>query len=780
MSLSKLLEEERADTVRYDGPVGGWGSAEGMAKVEETALAGPGALLALADQNKPEGTMCPSCAWAKPPNPGNIEFCENGAKATIWDLTSLRIGPEFFSQHSVAELATWSEFDLERVGRLTHPMRYDAALDHYVETTWDEAYAAIGRELCKLAPTDVTFYASGKAALEASYLYALFARMYGHNNLPDSSNMCHETTSVALKKVIGSPVGTCTLDDLEHCDAIFYVGQNPGTNSPRILHPLKKAVERGCKIVVINPLKEKGLIEFADPKSPWQMSVGAPTPIASQYLQIRSGGDIAALTGIAKHVMALTAAADPRLLDRDFIDQHTANFEEWATFVAATSWEEIEAQSGVSREEMERAGATYANANSVIGIYGMGLTQHVHGSQSIAALVNLLLLRGNIGRAGAGCQPIRGHSNVQGQRTVGITEKPELAPYDKYRSLFGFEPPAHKGHTTVDFISSLLKGEARGYIGLGGNLARAVPDQYSVAQAWAHMDLTVHIATRLNRTHLLPGRSSWLLPCLVRAEEDIQASGPQQVSVEDSFSHVYGSIGKRAPASPHLRSELAIVCNLAKATLPANPLWKWDDWIADYRTVRQLISQTWPDQFGEMETRMNKPGGFYRGNPAHDREWKTESGKAEFTVPTALNATGLDDNPGRYCLMTVRSNDQFNTTVYGLSDRLRGIEGTRMVVMMSPEDIAEEGLSEGDVIALVGDGKDDTERRVEGLRVVPYDIPRGCLAGYFPELNPLSPLSRHDELSKTPAAKSIPVRLEATNGPRPAPFADRLPLAEFS
>ena len=750
--------------VHYDGPVGGWGSAEGILAVETIALAGPGALDTLAHQNKAGGTMCVSCAWAKPPQPHIAEFCENGAKATIWDLTSARCGPEFFAQHSVAELSQWSEFDLERQGRLTHPLRYDARLDRYIETSWDEAFAAIGAELRKLDPKTTTFYASGKAGLEASFLYALFARIYGHNNLPDSSNMCHETTSVALKKVIGSPVGTCRLEDFEHCDAIFYVGQNPGTNSPRILHPLKDAVERGCKIIAFNPLKERGLIEFADPQNPWQMTLGRPTPLASQYVQVSPGGDIAALTGVAKHVLELDAAArvagETPVIDDSFLAEHTQGLEDWRAFVEATSWADIERDAGVSRAELERAAATYATAKSVIGIYGMGLTQHVHGSQAIGALVNLLLLRGNIGRRGAGCQPIRGHSNVQGQRTVGITEKPELAPMAQYRELFGFEPPMERGNNTVAFVERLIAGEAKGFIGLGGNLARAVPDWERVAKAWRGMSLTVHVATRLNRTHLLPGKSAWILPCLVRAEQDMQATGAQQVSMEDSFSQIYGSIGKRTPASLQLKSELAIVCGLAKASLPRHSLWRWDDWNGDYRIVRAFIAKIWPEQFSDMEERMNAPGGFYRGNAARERTWKTHSGKAEFTTPTTLDATGLDRRSGRFRLITLRSNDQFNTTVYGLSDRLRGIEGDRMVVMMSPQDMAEAGLTAGQKVTLVTDLDDGHVRRVAALTVTPYDLPGGALVGYFPELNPLSPLSRYDLESHTPAAKAIPVRIE--------------------
>jgi molybdopterin-dependent oxidoreductase alpha subunit len=744
----------------YDHPTGGWGSLEGMAKVEIESKAGPSVLQTLATQNKAEGHMCTSCAWAKPPDPHVAEFCENGAKATIWDLTSKRCAPEFFAEHSVSSLRTWSDHELEAVGRLTEPLRYDAASDRYVRVSWDEAFTAIGRALQQLPPKSTTFYASGKAALEPSYLYALFARMYGHNNLPDSSNMCHETTSVALKKVTGSPVGTCQFEDLKHCDAIFYLGQNPGSNSPRILHPLKDAVERGCKIVVFNPLKERGLIEFADPQNPWQMTFGKPTKIAHQYLQLKPGGDIAALMGVCKRVIELDRLTHDGVLDRTFLNEHTHGFKELIEKLEATSWREIEHHSGLARMELEQAGDTYAEARAVIGIYGMGLTQQVHGSQAIGMLVNLLLLRGNIGRKGAGCQPIRGHSNVQGQRTVGITEKPELVPVEKLQELFGVATPTEQGHTTVDFLKALLAGEAKGYIGLGGNLARAVPDQSRVHEAWGNMELTAHVATRLNRTHLLPGKLSYVLPCLVRAEEDMQASGPQTVTIEDSFSHIYGSIGRRAPASEHLKSEVAIVAGLAKATLPPNPRWQWDAWTSDYARIRELIAATYPEQFHDMSARMNQPGGFYRGNKAHERIWQTESKKAEFTVPTVLNACSEDEAPGRFTLVTLRANDQFNTTIYHDSDRLRGLSGNRMIVLMSPMEMQRAQLSEGELVTLTTDYSDGIVREVSGLTVTPYDLPDGCLAGYFPELNPLVPLDHHDQASKTPAAKGVPVRIQ--------------------
>lgn len=775
MSHSANIDDSRAESPEpepkeYDGPTGGWGSLAGMVKVELTSKAKAGVLATLAEQNKPEGYMCTSCAWAKPPQPHVAEFCENGAKATIWDLTSKRCTPDFFAEHTVSELQTFGDHDLELVGRLTTPLRYDAATDRYTPIDWEEAFKEIGAALRSMEPESVTCYASGKASLEASYLYALFARMHGHNNLPDSSNMCHETTSVGLKKVIGSSVGTCTFEDLQHCDAIFYFGQNPGTNSPRILHPLQKAVDRGCKIIVFNPLREKGLLEFTNPQSPWQMTLGQATKLAHQYLQVRAGGDIAAILGLCKHLLALDRTAHEQggveVLDREFLNEHTHGLDEFIACVERTSWEEIERHSGVTRTELEEAAIIYAQSRAVIGIYGMGLTQHVHGSQAIGLLVNLLLLRGNIGRQGAGCQPIRGHSNVQGQRTVGISEKPELVPLDTLRELFDFEPPTQQGHTTVDFLKAVLDGSAKAFIGLGGNLARAVPDHRRVHAAWRNMELTVHVATRLNHTHLLPGQRAYLLPCLVRAEEDRQRSGPQTVTVEDSFSHIYGSMGRREPASDQLRSEVAIVAGLAKATLPPHPRWRWDDWSGDYRLIRELIARTYPDEFHDMNERMHEAGGFYRGNSAHDRIWQTDSGKAQFTVPTVLNASDATDAPGEFTLMTLRSNDQFNTTIYGYSDRLRGLEGNRMILLMSPTQMQRLGFLEGELVTLTTVCDDGIAREVSGLAVTPYALPDSCLAGYYPELNPLVPLSHHDQLSKTPAAKGVPVRVRRDTSER--------------
>lgn len=754
---SRMTPAEEAAAIDVPEPAGGWGSLKGIALTELSQAAGPGALETLSHLNKPDGTACVSCAWIKPPVPAALEFCENGAKATLWDLTSARATPEFFASNTVTALRQRSAYALEKEGRLTDPLRYDPPTDRYLRTTWAEAFAAIGSNLKQTPPEAMTFYASGKAALEPSYLYAAFARMLGHNNLPDSSNMCHETTSVGLKKVIGSPVGTCQIEDFEHCDAIFYLGQNPGTNSPRILHPLQEAVKRGCKIVTFNPLKEAGLVEFINPQSPLEMLTGKATRLSHLYLQVRPGGDIAALMGVCKHVLA-RADRERGLLDDRFLADHTDGFAAFRARVEATGWPALEEASGVTRAEMEAAGDVYAEAKAVIGIYGMGLTQQVHGSEAIGLLINLLLLRGNIGRLGAGCSPIRGHSNVQGQRTVGITEKVALAPVEKYREVLGLETPHQDGHNTYAFLEALLAGRNRVYLGLGGNLAMAVPDHGPVHQAWSQMDMTVHIATRLNHTHLLPGKESWILPCLVRSEKDMQGSGNQFVSIEDSFSHIYSSKGKRTPASENLMSETAIICQLAKASLPFHPRWLWDDWHADYARIRDLIAQTYPDEFFDMEARMHVPGGFYRGNDARERIWHTASGRAEFTDPTALNAGPQSD---ALRLITLRSNDQFNTTIYGHSDRLRGLEGERTVVLISKAEMARLGLDEGQRVTLVTAMEEDRRRAVAGLKVVAYDLPDGCVAGYFPELNPLVPLSLRDRLSDTPASKAIPVRIEA-------------------
>ncbi|QYE36107.1 FdhF/YdeP family oxidoreductase [Polymorphobacter sp. PAMC 29334] len=749
----------KPDFTPYAGPAGGWGSLRSVAEILPREGNVVNVSRELLRQNKTDGFACVSCAWAKPANAHPAEFCENGAKATAWELTSHRADGKFFTGHKVADLLGWRDYDLEQQGRLTEPLRYHAASDRYLPIPWATAFAEIGAELNMLDPQSVVFYASGRASLETSYMYGLLARMYGNNNLPDSSNMCHETTSVALKTRIGVPVGTTKLEDFEHCDAIFFFGQNVGSNAPRLLHPLRSAVKRGCTIVTFNPLVERGLERFTDPQNPFEMATRGETRISAQYHQVRAGGDIAVLMGMCKY----TIEADDRtgdVLDHEFIAEHCHGFDDFAAAARATTWESIEAASGLPADDIRAAAEVYASAKRVIGIYGMGLTQHVHGIENVEMIVNLLLLRGNIGREGAGVCPVRGHSNVQGQRTVGISEKPELVPLDKLKTQFGFEPPRTKGLNTVEACEGVLDGSVKAFIGLGGNFLRAVPDSGQVEPAWRKQRLTVHVATKLNRGHLVPGEVSYILPCLGRTEKDVQATGPQSVSVEDSTSCIHGSVGEREPASPHLLSEAAIVAGIAEATLTPNPKLPWAEWVGDYSKVRDAIAETYPHFFADFNAKLFTPGGFYKGNKARDRHFETASGKAEFAVPKMLDAAGFADAPGLMRLITLRSNDQFNTTVYGYYDRFRGVKGTRDVLFISPADMAVHGLKEGDIVSLRTEYGDGVERRLGGLRVTPYSLPTGCIGTYYPEANVLIPLAHHAEQSFVLAAKSVPVRIE--------------------
>lgn len=752
----------------YTHPAGGWGSVHSVGRSlthEGVPLSGSRILW---HQNKPDGFACVSCSWAKPAKPHPFEFCEEGAKATTWEITSHRCTPEFFAQNTVTALESCTDHALEEQGRLTHPLRYDAATDKYVPVEWADAFREIGAELQKLDPKSVVFYSSGRASLEASYMYALFARLYGNNNLPDSSNLCHESTSVGLPLSIGVPVGTVTLDDFEHTDCILFFGHNTGVNSPRMLHPLQRCAKRGVPIVIFNPLRERGFERFTNPQSPVEMLSGSSTPISSQYHQIKVGGDKAALMGICKSVFELDdaarAAGRERVLDVEFIAEHTHDFAAFEAAVRAAEWEELEWRSGLTRFAMEAAAAVYSRAKAAMIAYGMGLTQQVSGVENVQILVNLLLLRGNIGKPGAGVLPIRGHSNVQGQRTVGITEKPELVPSDKLRELYDFEPPQEKGLNCVEACEKILQGEVSAMFQLGGNLVRALPDHGPLLPAWRKMRLTVQIETKLNRSCLVHGEISYILPCLGRIEIDHQASGPQALSVEDSTACIHGSRGFAAPASEHLRSEPWIIAEMAKATLPPNPKIDWDAWVADYSRVRDAIERTYPEIFREFNKRMWQPGGFHRPLAARHREWKTKSGKANFITPKNLT-DNIDIDPARrdvFQLSTFRSQGQFNTTVYSYRDRFRGVKDTRMVLFMNKNDIDRLGLNEGDHVSLVTDAaaaNDGVHRQVDGFIVRAYNIPEGCLGAYFPEANPLVPVAHHARGSKVPASKGIPVRI---------------------
>ncbi len=746
---------------------GGWGSIKEVMVALVRDRVEPAALKALLVQNKHDGFSCVSCAWAKPARPNAAEFCENGAKATTWELTSKRRTPAFFGDHTVTSLESWSDLDLESGGRLTAPLRYDAATDKYVAVEWADAFAEIGAELRKIEPQAAVFYASGRASLETAYMYQLLARLYGTNNLPDSSNMCHESTSVALPKTIGSPVGTVDLDDFEHTDLVMFFGQNVGVSSPRMLHDLQDARRRGVPIVTFNPLRESGLVEFSNPQSPFDMlNPGPGTQITTQYLQVKPGGDIAALTGLCKNMIEADDDARlnraTRVLDADFIRDHTQGLESFADAMRQASWSDIERESGLTRDALERAAATYAGANAVIAVYGMGLTQHRSGVLNVQMVSNLLLLRGNIGKKGAGICPVRGHSNVQGQRTVGITEKPELAPLAKLKELYSFEPPQQKGLNTVEVCEGVVDGTVSAFIGLGGNFVRAVPETGRVEAAWKKLRLTVQIATKLNRSHIVHGEVAYLLPCLGRIEIDRQASGEQTVSTEDSTGYMHPSKGVAEPAAATLLSEPAIVAGIAKATLAPNDKVPWDAWVADYTLVRHAIANTFPDIFDNFNERLKTVGGFVRPIAARHREWKTPNGKANFITPDSLvaDADAPSDADDVLRLMTLRSDDQFNTTVYSLDDRFRRVSGTRKVLFMHDVDIARLGFEAGTRVSAETVFSDGVVRRVGGLEVRPYDIPPGCIGGYFPELNPLIPLAHHALESKVPAAKSIPVRLQ--------------------
>ena len=755
---------------RFEQPTvtaGGWGSVKTSTALllqEKVLLKGSRAVI---HQNKPDGFACVSCSWAKPKHPHAIEACENGIKATAWEITPKRTTPDFFAKHSVTELLTWSDRDLEGQGRLTEPLKWDRETDHYVRVSWEDAFADIGTQLHALVPASVVFYTSGRASLETAYLYQLFARMYGNNNLPDSSNMCHESTSVGLPATIGVPIGTVVLEDFDQTDCIFFFGQNVGTNSPRMLHPLQEARRRGVPIITFNPLRERGLVSFTDPLSVTQMLSGDATLISTQYHQVRIGGDIAAMTGICKAVFAADEAAvadgRARVIDEVFIAEHCHGFEDFASFVKMTPWEDIEREAALSRAALELAAAEYIKATRVIAVYGMGLTQHRRGVDNVQMVSNLLLLRGNIGKPGAGICPVRGHSNVQGQRTVGITEKPELVPLDLLAERYRFSPPREKGLNTIGTCKGILDGSVTAFIGLGGNFVRAVPETDLIEAAWRRLSLTVQIATKLNRSHLVHGAVSYLLPCRGRIEIDQQHTGPQSVTMEDSTGCMHGSRGVVTAASAHLRSEPAIVAGIAKATLPHTPTIDWDRWVGDYSLIRREIAAIYPEIFHDFNQRMWTPGGFRRPVPAAQRIWKTPNNRANFIVPQ-----GLAEDPDMRAadsttltLMTMRSDDQFNTTIYTLNDRFRGVTGTRKVLLMNGADIARLGLAVGEEVTASTVASDGIPRAVAGLRVTIYDIPVGCVAGYFPECNPLIPLWHHATGSEVPAAKSIPVRLHA-------------------
>jgi molybdopterin-dependent oxidoreductase alpha subunit len=749
----------------YHEPAGGWGALKAVAtalKEQDTAIKGSATLLRM---NQPEGFDCPGCAWPDPKHTSSFEFCENGAKAVAWEATGKRCTPEFFATHSVAELEKWSDYDLEMTGRLTHPMAYDSAADRYVAISWEDAFALVAKHLNSLAdPNSVEFYTSGRTSNEAAFLYQLFAREYGTNNFPDCSNMCHEATSVGLPESLGVGKGTVLLEDFDVTDAIFIFGQNPGTNSPRMMTSLRNASRRGARIISFNPLRERALERFQAPQNPVEMVTLTSTPISTNIYQVRVGGDAAALKGMMKAVIeADDEALDddaPRIVDIDFINGHTQGFEELAADLRSTSWESIELESGLSHGEIGAAARVYMEANSAIIVYGMGITQHRRGSETVRQIANLALLRGNIGRPGAGVCPVRGHSNVQGDRTVGITEKPTLELLDRIEKRFGFKPPRAHGHDVVLALEAMLRDEVKAFIGLGGNFVVAVPDWTRTQAAMRRLDLTVQVSTKLNRSHLVHGKQALILPCLGRTEIDVQATGPQSITVEDSMSMVHASTGMNSPASDNLKSEPAIVAGLARATLGQRSKVAWEDLIADYDRIRDAIEDVFPI-FQAYNARIRVPGGFHLTSAARERIWMTGSGRANFLVLKGLNEDPQEAGDEILWLTTIRSHDQYNTTIYSNSDRYRGIFGQRDILLLNGREISKRGLSEGDRVDLVTASTDGIERVVRSFRVTKYKIPDGCCAAYYPETNPLVPLYARDPLSHTPSSKAIPIRIVA-------------------
>jgi molybdopterin-dependent oxidoreductase alpha subunit len=705
--------------------------------------------------NQTDGFDCPGCAWPDPAHRSVAEFCENGAKAVAEEGTSARVGPEFFRQWSVAALSQQSDLWLGKAGRLTHPMVLREGATHYAPISWDEAFALVAEELNALgSPDEALFYTSGRTSNEAAFLYQLFVRQFGTNNLPDCSNMCHESSGTGLLETIGIGKGTVTLEDFEKADAIFVIGQNPGTNHPRMLTSLQEAARRGCKIVSVNPLPEAGLNRFKHPQEVFQL-LGPGTAINRLFLQVRINGDVALLQGLGKELLEAEARRPGTVVDRAFVEDKTLGFEAYAEHLGRVSWEDVVEQSGVAREQIRAAAEILMESPRTIFCWAMGLTQHRNAVGNVQEIVNLALLRGSIGKPGAGVCPVRGHSNVQGDRTMGIWERPRPAFLDALKREFGFEPPRHHGLDTVAAIRAMHEGKAKVFFALGGNFLSATPDTALTAEALRRTRLTAHVSTKLNRAHLVHGRRALILPCLGRTERDVRASGPQFVTVENSMGIVHTSRGAVEPASEHLRSEPDIVASLARATLGARGTVDWAGLVEDYDRIRERISRTIPG-FEDFNARVRAPGGFSLPNGPREGRFTTPSGKAHFTVH-AMPRLALE--PGQLVMMTIRTHDQYNTTVYGMDDRYRGIRGGRRVVLLHPEDMKERGLSEGQEVDLTSHFQG--ERRVaRGFRVVPYNIPRRCAATYFPEANVLVPLDSYAEKSRTPASKSVIITVD--------------------
>lgn len=709
--------------------------------------------------NQVDGFDCPGCAWPDPDDHRSIvEFCENGAKAVAEEATTKRVTPEFFAKHSVAELSQRTDYWLGKQGRLVHPMVLRKGRAHYEPISWDDAFQMIASYLnaCS-SPDEAVFYTSGRTSNEAAFLYQLFVRQFGTNNLPDCSNMCHESSGVALKETIGIGKGTVKLSDFDLADLILVIGQNPGTNHPRMLSALQSAVRNGAKIIHINPLPETGLQRFKHPQEVWNL-LGKGTQLATLFLQVRINGDVALLKGIMKELLAEEERTG-QVFDKAFIAEHTTGFEAFIEKLRSESWDVILEQSGLLREQIREAAKMIASANRMISCWAMGLTQHRNGVANVQEVVNLHLLRGMIGKPGTGVCPVRGHSNVQGDRTMGIYERPDPAFLDRLAKNFGFEPPRHWGYDVVDAIKAMYEGKVRVFFAMGGNFLSATPDTNYTAAALRRCKLTVHVSTKLNRAHLITGEEALILPCLGRTELDIQNGKPQFVSVENSMGIVHASRGSLPPASEHLLSEPVIVARLAKATLGKKSTVDWDWLVEDYDRIRDLIEKTIPG-FERYNERVRAKSGFYLPNGAREGIFNTKDKKAHFT---------LHDIPihrlekGQYIMMTIRSHDQYNTTIYGLDDRYRGIYNGRRVILMNPDDMNEAHIKQGDILDLCSH-YNGQQRWAKHFVAVPFPIPRGCTATYFPEANVLVPIDSVAEKSQTPTSKFVIITVHPSQG----------------
>jgi molybdopterin-dependent oxidoreductase alpha subunit len=720
---------------------------------------GPAAAMqALSKVNQRRGFVCQSCAWPNPEGHRSFaEFCENGAKAIASEGTKKRITPEFFAQHSITELQGKSDYWLGHQGRLTFPMVLRDGATHYQPIEWDEAFRLLGQVLNSLnSPNEAAFYTSGKTSNEAAFLYQLFVRQFGTNNLPDCSNMCHEASGCALRNVIGVGKGTVSLEDLERADAIFVIGQNPGTNHPRMLISLERAKQRGCKIVSINVLPEVGLKRFTNPQNfanplkALPALFGKSTRISDLWLPVRVNGDMAVMKGIMLEMLAAEERNPGSVFNHDFIETYSIGYEPFLDELRRTDWKQIEESSGLTREQIRKAADIAVRSDRIICCWAMGLTQHHNSVATIEEVMNFLFLKGNVGRPGAGACPVRGHSNVQGDRTMGIGENMAKSFLDDLGREFGFEPPRERGLDTVNTIKAMHDGRVRVFLGLGGNFLSASPDTEFTATALQSCELTAHISTKLNRSHLITGRTALILPCLGRSEIDMQVDGPQFVTVEDSTSVVSRSEGHARPASEHLLSEPSIIAGIAKATLDARTTVDWDHMVGFYNRIRESIARVVPG-FQDFNERI-RDGSFHLPHPVRDRrEFTNAERKAKFTVHR-IEIQPLE--PGQYWMTTIRSHDQFNTTIYGLDDRYRGVYNGRRVIFMNPDDMREAGLQQGQFVDLTSHFQGETHTAAH-FQIAPYEIPRRCTATYYPEGNPLVHVGSVSEISNTPASKSV-------------------------